>query len=503
MKAKRLPSTLISSLLLIVLTAGTAFAQSSASVYSGIEKGDFRPGYSSSSIWKMGAEAHTAGYFYGGKTYLTGAFSFEQMNGKDMFTSMFINPGYYPIDVLEFTPGDKTLQTYRFSGGIRHQVASAWRIGGDIAFTSQNFAKRKDIRHTNYGLDLSLAPKLIYTTPAGTSFGLSLLYRKTSESIEAEPVGAATADTYMAFFDKGLRYGTLQAWDGAGIHLSESGVGRLPVREFSYGLGVHFAQSAWGVSSDVSYQRTRGFVGEKDYDWYRFPGHKVEADASWRRNWDCGWHSVLRFHFAWRGQRLEESVIDKVSSGGITLPEVYAWNLVSRRRQTQFAPTLLLQPRYGTLRTIRLGYAAMIMDEQASPSYPYTDRWHAAMHRLQGAVVLRPGGCRIPSRFTLTLGGKVLWANDFEQGLEPAADAPGTDALTPESVPTRLTSDWVRKHEYMTASAAGLDGTLRYEFVSLKGLYLSLDGAWLHAYRVHYLNGKNRFTATLRLGYDF
>ena len=503
MKAKRLRYTAISSLLLILLSAGTAFAQSSASVYSGIEQGDFRPGHGSSSLWKMGAEAHTAGYFYDGRTYLTGSFSFEEMHGKDMMNSMFINPGYYPINVLEFTPGDKTLQTYRFSGGLRQKIAERWRIGGNIDFTSQNYSKRKDIRHTNYALDLTVAPAVLYMTPNGTAFGISAVLRKMSESIEAEQVGAATADTYMAFFDKGLDYGTLQAWDGAGIHLAEAGVNRLPVREFSYGVETHFAQNRWGLHTDVSYLRTSGSVGEKDYDWYRFPGQKVSADASWRKRWDTGWTSSLRFHFGWRGQRLEESVLDKVTSGGITLPVVYAWNLVSRRRQTEFAPTLVLQPDKGTVKSIRLGYAGMLYDEQVSPSYPYTDRWHAAMHRVHGAVTLRRPDAGLWSRFSLTLGGKLLWASDEEQGLESVIPSEAKESLTPVTQPTRLTSDWVRKREYMTASSAGLDGALRYDIAALKGLFVSLDGSWQHAYRIQYLKGKNRYTATLRLGYDF
>ena len=509
MNAKRLRSTTISSLLLILLTTGTAFAQSSASIYSGIEKGDFRQGYGSSSLWKMGAEAHTAGYFYNGRTYLNGSFSFEEMHGKDMMNSMFINPGYYPINVLEFTPGDKTLQTYRFSGGIRQTVAQSWQIGGTIDFASQNYAKRKDIRHTNYALDLTVAPEIRYMTPNWTSFGLSAVFRKTSEYIEAEQVGAATADTYMAFFDKGLDYGTLQAWDGAGIHLAEAGVSRLPVREFSYGIETHFAQSQWGLKTDISYLRTSGFVGEKGYDWYRFPGHKVVADASWRKRWDGGWTSSLSFLFGWRGQRLEESVIDKVTSGGVSLPVVYAWNLVSRRRQTEFAPTLKLAPDAGFVRNIRIGYSCFLNDEQVAPQYPYTDRWHLAMHRIHGAFTFVLPDAGIWSRFALTLGGRIHWASDYEQGLEsviPSASVIPSEAkesLTPVTQPTRLTSDWIRKREYLTASAAGLNAALRYDIAALKGLFVSIDASWLHAYRIQYLNGKNRYTANIRLGYDF
>lgn len=542
MNAKRLHSISISALVLI-LSAGSAFAQnvgpvfqgnpfswsrnvcgsgifpgaswerdfraSSASLYGTLEQGDFRPGYSSSSIWRMGAEAWTAGHFNGGKTFLTGSFSFEEMHGKDMMTSVFINPGYYPIDVLEFTPGDKKLQTYRFSGGLGQQIAPNWRIGGLVDFTSQNYSKRKDIRHTNYGLDITIAPSVLWRAPFGL-LGLSGIFRKTAESIEAEQVGAATADTYMAFFDKGLRYGTLQAWDGAGIHLAEAGVNRLPVREFSWGAALQYNTPSTAVDNfyvDAEYLRTRGSVGEKGYDWYRFPGHKIAANASWNHYWaDLRAGTLLDLHFGWRGQRLEESALDKVTSGGVTLPTVYGWNLVSRRRQTDIAPTLTISFPYAVhsrppmLRSLTLGYVAVLMDEQASPSWPYSARWHAALHRLRGNAAFGIPAAGVWERFTLHLGGRYLWANDREEGLSAGADAA---TVVPAAPPTRLTSDWDRKHEYMTASAVEINGGLVYAIAAVPGLSLRADAAWLHAFKIEYLLGKNRLTATLRLRYAF
>ena len=75
---------------------------------------------------------------------------------------MFIHPGFYPVDILEFTPGRKDLQTYAFMGGIAKDIAPCWRIGGKIDFTSANYSKRKDLRHTNYRLDLKVAPSIMY-----------------------------------------------------------------------------------------------------------------------------------------------------------------------------------------------------------------------------------------------------------------------------------------------------------------------------------------------------
>ena len=493
---------------------------SSASLYSSFEHGDFRPGHAASSLWKTGAEARTDAIYNNWKaTYMTGRFSFEEKHGEDMRMSMFINPGYYPIDVIEFTPGDKILQTYRFSGGIARELwHPAWCIGGKIDFSSQNYSKRKDIRHTNYALDLTVVPSILYRDYT-YRFGLSGIFRKTAESIEAEQVGAATADTYYAFFDKGMRYGTYQAWDGSGIHLAEAGVNRLPVREFSYGAAIQFGNGY--IYADAEYLRTDGLVGEKGYDWYRFPGHKLTANASWRHLWKQI-ITYFSFHADWRGQRLDEAAWDKVTDGGITLPEIYGYNTVSRRRQTNLSVDYQTDIFFHTVRSFKLGYSATIWDEHASPHYPYTDAWHIWMSRLNANVVtgLPFGG--IAQRFTLALGARYFWANDRERGLEPAdpTDKPWGDgantgdstssshglsvgSLLPASEPFRLDFEWVRRHEYLTASGMGLNGALTYRIKSVKGLSLTLDGSWTHAFEITLLKGKNRWTSSLRLGYSF
>ena len=57
---------------------------------------------------------------------------------------------------------------------------------------------------------------------------------------KAEVIGTAE-NSYNTFLDKGLMYGAYEAWDGSGIHLSESGVNGFPIKELSN--GVAFATS--------------------------------------------------------------------------------------------------------------------------------------------------------------------------------------------------------------------------------------------------------------------
>lgn len=155
-----------------------------------------------------------------------------------MSGSMFIQPGFYPVDILEFTPGRKDLQRYAFMGGIASDIAPNWRLGGKIDFAASNYSKRKDLRHTNYRLDLKVAPSVMYHS-GDLAIGFSYMFSKNSESIKAEVIGT-TENSYNAFLDKGLMYGAYEAWDGSGIHLSESGINGFPIKELSNGEHCNF-----------------------------------------------------------------------------------------------------------------------------------------------------------------------------------------------------------------------------------------------------------------------
>jgi len=476
------------SLLLGGLTAAARPDGGTAELYGTLERGGFRPGFSSSSLWRAGVRAE--GVKTSGNTCYTGSFSYEEMHGKDMLTSMFVHPGYYPVDVLEFTPGDKTLQTYRVAGGLEHRFGGRWTAGASVDFTGENYAKRKDLRHTNYALDLGVLPSVRYRGDA-VEAGLTVILRKTSESIVAEEFGAATGDTYYAFLDKGLRYGTWQAWDGAGIHLDEAGINRLPVKELSFGASVPLLFRPAGLSLEAGYVRTRGLVGEKGYDWFRFPGHKVTASARWTHSLPGGKTGTLTARYALRKQRLDETVLDKVTSGGITTPTLYGANTVSKRALREAVLGWDVRLDGSRFQTFRLGLGWNELQEASFLTYPYTDEGRLDAWRLSLMGTWQFG------RFRLDLTGRAGMGTAREKGLSATAETASVKA------PFRLQADWDRKSEYFTAPRAGADLSLRYGFASVKGLYLQWDGSWLHGFGIDFLPGTERFCTSFRAGYSF
>ena len=134
-------------------------------LYTGASRGGFHSSWESDSPWKAGAEARTVKRLE--RFSMKGGFSFDQTSGPGMCGSMSLRPGYFPLDALEFTPGKKTGQTYAFDGAVAVDLAKSWRIGTAMDFTSANYAKRKDLRHTNYLLDMTATAGITYSNPVG------------------------------------------------------------------------------------------------------------------------------------------------------------------------------------------------------------------------------------------------------------------------------------------------------------------------------------------------
>ena len=77
--------------------------ETKVAVTGGVEEGWFRPTYAGTLQWSAGARAE--GVRHGEKTTWMGSVSLEHKMGYRMLSSMLQEPGYFPIDLLEFTPG--------------------------------------------------------------------------------------------------------------------------------------------------------------------------------------------------------------------------------------------------------------------------------------------------------------------------------------------------------------------------------------------------------------
>lgn len=411
---------------------------------------------------------------------LKGSFSFEQNEGYGMCGSMFISPGYYPIDVLEFTPGRKTLQTYCFDGGISYELSDRWFIGVRMDFESANISKRKDLRHTNWKLDMKVAPAVMYGN-GDFYIGLSPVFRKTSETIDAEQIGTAES-SYYAFLDKGLMYGIYQVWTGSGIHLDELGVNGLPVKENTYGAAAQIQYK--DAYLDFEFLSSRGSVGEKEYIWFEFPGMSIASDFRYRFIGDRQTH-YLRTGVDWSLQNLDENVLEKVNVNGVNSVIPHGSNRIFSRER------LVLDAGYEYVSDKLEAKAELGWDMHkglSSQIYPYVAAGKMQWLQAQIGLVFHLG------KFDLSVGCGYA-EGDMTEEQRTVSDEVSLTA------PFRLQDWYDRQMEYLTAGRINGDISLRYNF--LKGIYIQADAGWVHGLDLEYIAGADRFAASLKVGYTF
>ena len=454
-------------------------SRSYAEAYGKYEGGGFRDTWQAVEGWSAGAA--TASIQHMEKMSLAGSFSFDQTEGYGMCGSMFIKPGFYPVDVMEFTPGRKTLQTYAFDGGISYDIAKAWRIGAKMDFESANLAKRKDLRHINWRLDMTVAPGFMYHA-GDFAVGANYIFRKTSEAVEAEQVGTAES-SYYAFLDKGLMYGVYSVWNGSGVHLSEAGVKAFPVRDLSNGAAVQMQYK--GLFAEVEYLHTQGKIGEKEYIWFRFPGNEVGAVLGYKHIGAKAGH-YARLGLGWKGLGLDESILEKVSENGVITVYNHGSNRILARENWT------LSPEYEYITSVLELHAGASLDWTGSLSsqmYPYT--------YYQSLTTWQAGADMILHLGQFDLGAAASFAGGSVH--EEDSMVSGTSGV--QTSPYRLQDWYDRQMEYQTAQRMNLGLSLRWSF--WKGLYAEAEATWIHAFNLRYISSPNRYGATLKFGYNF
>ena len=456
-----------------------SLSRSYAEVFGGYGTGGFRDTWQPEEGWNAGAQTESIRHFE--RMSMIGSFSFEQNEYYGMCGSMFIDPGYYPIDVLEFTPGRKTLQTYTFTGGISYDVAPGWRIGAKMDFKSANIAKRKDLRYSNWKLDMGVAPGFMYSS-GSYSIGAAAFFGKNTETIDAEQIGTAES-SYYAFFDKGLMYGTRQVWTGSGVYLDESGVNGLPVKEGLYGGSLQFQRGNFYADLDIV--ASEGSVGEKEYVWFDFSGIRYGASLQYKKESRSSDH-YFRMRLALKNQILNERVLEKDSENGVIVVTYHGSNRILSRETVSFAPEYeFVNDRMELLASVTISTDNGL----ASQMYPYVSGRSLGRYDAGIDALFHVGKFDFGASLGYGFGSlsEVDYVVDSDQEVQTA--------------PYRLQNWYDRQMEYLTAHRLEAGLSVRWNFT--KGMYLKAAGEWMHGFNLVHLSSPDCIGATLTIGYEF
>jgi hypothetical protein len=233
-----------------------------ASIDLAKDNGGFKDYHQSNNSRSYGVQAQSLTRL-NDKVVFAGEFGYSNFLGENMTGSAFIDPNKTPFDIVELdatNSGNKQLETYRLNGAIGAAINSKLSLGGRLNYTAANYAKRKDLRHINKLLDMTINAGFLYKISPVLEAGLSYDYSRRIESVSFNVYGN-TDRQYLSLIDFGAFYGRSELFGDYGYTGSTN-----PLKDIKQGASMIVN---WSLNSDItwfnefSFADRNGFFGEE------------------------------------------------------------------------------------------------------------------------------------------------------------------------------------------------------------------------------------------------
>lgn len=263
---------------------------------------------------------HTRVAFYGRAGY-------ENVLGRSMGGSVWIRPYEAPFDLVETdrqTAGEKQLETYRLAGGVSVALNKRLSMGARLDYAASNYAKRRDIRHVNTLMDLSLSVGTIYRLSKAWEMGASYAHRRNVEQLRFSLSGA-NEYPFSVLVSYGSFFGKMETTGGSDGYVKTQSTSSTPLYDgyHRFGLQLHGDGGAWMVHHEATFGWRRGYYGLElpttvSYSKHNGTEWSYRMRLDWRRNatlhswsaWASG-HSLDNYEQVYR-HVVEEKEIRRI-----------------------------------------------------------------------------------------------------------------------------------------------------------------------------------------------
>lgn len=199
------------------------------------------------------------------RTVFYGKLSYSYDRGRNMGGSILMDPSYNPVNFYESvdtTRGVKAKELYHLIGGISYRFKDdRWSLGAKIDYESGDQAKLKDPRFFNVWMDLGASAGFRFSDSEKISFGASVEYRRTLETVRGKLYGTS-GKQYFTLIDYGGFYGKRELFDGSYSMVSPSD-SRPMFNHFIGGSLQLEAGRKTKVFNELTYLRRSGYFGNK------------------------------------------------------------------------------------------------------------------------------------------------------------------------------------------------------------------------------------------------
>lgn len=222
--------------------------------------GDFRNYFTSSSELSFGVEAASISRL-SKRVALDGRVGYCHTHSSTLAGSAFIDPTQTPFDIVEFTDenrGDKSAEQYSLLGRVGVDVSRSIALGASFSYVAANYAKFKDLRHTNSLMDMDLALGTMFRLGKGVAVGLDYTYARRIESLEFNTYGTQDK-TYASLLSYGAFFGKKEVFGDMGY--TKSGETK-PLLDVCHGGALQFS---WEITENTRWFNEAGIRTRNGY----------------------------------------------------------------------------------------------------------------------------------------------------------------------------------------------------------------------------------------------
>lgn len=257
---------------LVVLDGGN---KSEVSLYGNIERGGLKQYYTSEDIREFGVQA-TSLCRLSGSIAMQGEIGYLNLSSMNHTGSYFIDPARTPFDLMEYTDenkGDKRFEEYHLLGGVGVEFTRWLSIGISFDYTSANYAKNKDLRHTNSLMDLTFIFGGMFHFGKRVDLGLDYHYHRRNETLLLSSYG--TQDKrFVSLLDYGAFFGMQEVFGEVGYTKENE---NKPLFDKYHGCAL---QLSWCITehlewfNEVGFRLRNGYYGDPSHSTVVYAEHK-------------------------------------------------------------------------------------------------------------------------------------------------------------------------------------------------------------------------------------
>lgn len=473
-----------------------------AEAYANKSNGGFVNYYQSNDSYNIGALTESF-LRIGKKVYTYGKLSYDNFRGENMGGSIFIDPYFSSFNLVEMsdtTYGRKSKEMYHLIGGVGVDLGKGFRIGGKIDYSAGNYAKAKDLRHTNKLMDITVTAGVSYQIGNFLNIGANYLYRRYIETIDFRIFGT-TDQFYFTLIDFGAFYGQREQSGEKGYSQQNDKKPSMSVfNGASLQLDFTFSENAHWFN-EFSYRARSGYYGKKSSASITYiEDNGMELDYSGLLSFDnkSSLHTV-QLAASYKQLTNNENIYQENTVGGRTEITYFGSNEVLDRTtlngKLEYTANLGVNsymPKW-VFKAGADGYYRTLTTS-IYPFYRKQDILSVNTYLTGKYNLIQNNGI-----FGFTLGGGYGFGGGTMK--EDGSYVQITNQKAPRTTEYALQ----REFEYLTSNRINASAAFRYTRFFKKGLsgYAELNYLFNNGLNLSYLKGNTHHSITLTLGLTF